>query len=365
MLDDDDLDKLDELLANFHKERKIFKDEGIWPTGFNLPRQHALTHYRQLIIEFGTPNGLCSSITESSHIEKVKDPYRRSSRNQPLSEMLTINQHMDQLASARINFTVRGMLDDSLFVGHRDPPPRNGETQSVPDEDDDEAAVDDQNILGETLLARKSGAYFDSGLLCCLLNGKAFKVPNYSKHIDELAEEVNLPMLSEDIACFLYERQHPNLDIPLKEVPIEDCPSFTGKIYVYPSAVSLYHAPSDLSGIAGMHRQCIRSTSSWRGGPERRDCVFVMHDDDLPGFRGMHVAQVRLFFKLKPRQRRGTIYPCALVTWFSVIGNEPCPDTGMWRVKPDFDEDGSRITSVIHLDSILRGALEKTSFLTG
>jgi hypothetical protein len=70
----------------------------------------------------------------------------------------------------------------------------------------------------------------------------------------------------------------------------------------------------------------------------------------------MHVVQVKLLFKLKPKGRRSTAYPCALVTWFSVIGDEPCPDTGMWHVKPDFDENGKRTTSVIHLDSILRGA---------
>jgi hypothetical protein len=75
VLDNDNLDMLDELLAKYHEERKVFQDEDVCPTGFNLPRQHALTHYRQLIIEYGAPNGLCSSITESAHIKKVKEPY--------------------------------------------------------------------------------------------------------------------------------------------------------------------------------------------------------------------------------------------------------------------------------------------------
>ncbi|KIL61333.1 hypothetical protein M378DRAFT_82595, partial [Amanita muscaria Koide BX008] len=50
---------------------------------------------------------------------------------------------------------------------------------------------------------------------------------------------------------------------------------FTGNVYVYPSAVATYCAPSDLSGVGGMFREQIRSTHSWRSGPERRDCVFT------------------------------------------------------------------------------------------
>ncbi|KIK78158.1 hypothetical protein PAXRUDRAFT_164734 [Paxillus rubicundulus Ve08.2h10] len=49
-------------------------------------------------------------------------------------------------------------------------------------------------------------------------------------------------------------------------------------------------------------------------------------------------------------------YPCALVQWFTPIGDEPCSNTGMWMVAPEFDDDGNRFVSVIHLDAILRPA---------
>ncbi|KAK0184237.1 hypothetical protein F5146DRAFT_938858, partial [Armillaria mellea] len=49
-------------------------------------------------------------------------------------------------------------------------------------------------------------------------------------------------------------------------------------------------------------------------------------------------------------------YPYALVTWFSSVSNETCPETGMWIVQPDLDAAGQCIMSVVHLDSILRGA---------
>ena len=64
-----------------------------------------------MIREFGAPNGLCSSITESKHIKAVKIPWRRSNRYKALQQMLYINQRMDKLSAARLDFTRRGMLE--------------------------------------------------------------------------------------------------------------------------------------------------------------------------------------------------------------------------------------------------------------
>ena len=108
-----DLDKLDDALARFHKHRTIFETLGVRPKGISLPRQHALVHYRSLIRLFGAPNGLCTSITESKHIRAVKEPWRQSSRNQPLGQMLVTNQRLDQLAAAETDFMSCGMLDGS------------------------------------------------------------------------------------------------------------------------------------------------------------------------------------------------------------------------------------------------------------
>jgi len=110
VLTDDSLNTLDVMLGRFHHYREIFRTSGVRPDGFSLPRQHALKHYRQHIKNFGAPNGLCSSITESKHIAAVKKPWRRSSRYEALGQMLTINTRNNQLAAARADFTSRGML---------------------------------------------------------------------------------------------------------------------------------------------------------------------------------------------------------------------------------------------------------------
>lgn len=64
--------------------------------------------------------------------------------------------------------------------------------------------------------------------------------------------------------------------------------------------------------------------------------------------QGLDVARVQLFFSFS---YDGVEYPCALVHWFSCVGNSPDDNTGMWVVEPDDDETPP---SIIHLDTIVR-----------
>ena len=114
--DTNSLAALDDALRRFHQHREIFRTSGIRFLGFNLPRQHSLIHYVKLIRAFGAPNGLCSSITESKHIKAVKEPWRRSNRFEALGQMLLINQRLDKLAAARVNFASRGMLNGAYML---------------------------------------------------------------------------------------------------------------------------------------------------------------------------------------------------------------------------------------------------------
>ena len=107
--------ELTDALGRFHQYRAVFVDLGIQPDGISLPRQHSLVHYHAAIRAFGTPNGLCSSITESKHIVAVKEPWRRSNRHKALGQMLLTNQRLDKLAAAYVDFTDRGMLEGTCL----------------------------------------------------------------------------------------------------------------------------------------------------------------------------------------------------------------------------------------------------------
>jgi hypothetical protein len=100
------------LLDQFHELRSCFIDAGV-RTSISLPRQHALLHYITSIPLFGSPNGLCSSITESKHIKAVKEPWRRSSRFRALSQMLCTIVRLEKLTALRQRFLHQGMLTGS------------------------------------------------------------------------------------------------------------------------------------------------------------------------------------------------------------------------------------------------------------
>jgi hypothetical protein len=115
VIDENSLNQIQDALRRFYQFRSIFKDTNV-VNSFSLPRQHSMKHYVDMIQLFGAPNGLCSSITESKHIKAVKEPYRRSNRNQPLGQMLLINQRLEKLAAARSDFAAQGMLNSPILV---------------------------------------------------------------------------------------------------------------------------------------------------------------------------------------------------------------------------------------------------------
>ena len=116
------LEATQEALDKFHHYHDIFKDVGIHED-FNLPWQHSLQHYVHLVQEYGSPNGICSSITENKHIKAVKKPWRQLSRWQAMCQMFINNQCMDKLAAPCTLFKSCGMLkgtclSDTLYQLH-------------------------------------------------------------------------------------------------------------------------------------------------------------------------------------------------------------------------------------------------------
>ncbi|KAL0957220.1 hypothetical protein HGRIS_001034 [Hohenbuehelia grisea] len=295
------LNQLDEVLASFHHYREAFRTTGVRPKGFSLPRQHSLMHYRELIQEFGAPYGVCTSITESRHITAVKRPWRRSNRYNAIGQMLITNQRLDKLVALRASFISRGMLPAS----HDTPATHN-------DEDDDGGPVDEV-VTGAVVLARSPEW-------------------SYPNDLDGLANhlgQAHFPLL---VRRFLFDQLHPKARFGAEALPINALPLVRGTINVFHSALATFYAPSDLSGRCGMYRERIRCTPSWRGTGPRRDCAFILEDDSQPGFQGMSVVRIQLFFSFK---HEGLTYPCALVEWFNKTAQRPDADTGMWIVKPD------------------------------
>lgn len=95
--------------SNAFKRFAIFFIEAGVRIDISLARQHALQHYLRSIMLFGSPNGLCSSITESKHIVAVKEPWRRSNHYKVLVQMLRTTSRLDTLTALHWIYTQKGM----------------------------------------------------------------------------------------------------------------------------------------------------------------------------------------------------------------------------------------------------------------
>ncbi|KAF7293941.1 hypothetical protein MKEN_01457600 [Mycena kentingensis (nom. inval.)] len=335
VVDEDTLRAINDAVDRFHLYRESFRL--VRPDGFSLPRQHSMVHYAPGIQKFGAANGLCTSLTESHHITAIKKPYRRSNHNKPLGQMLLTNQRLDKLAAARVDFVARGMLPSAVpLVPQPPPPPPPPRYDADGDDADGYGGVAGPTCLGEVTLAKS-----------CVR-----KVP---RDVHLLSRHVGQPRLHEHIRRFLFAQLNKDRADQYAHVPLTDCPEFAERVFIYNSARAVFYAPSDVCGIGGMRHERIRATRSWYGGPPRYDCALIEHDPEAAGFRGMHAVRVFLFMKFT---YRGIQYLCALVHWFSAHGDQPCPDTGMWVVKPDWvrgSDQTEPVLAVVHLDALLRG----------
>ena len=177
----------------------------------------------------------------------------------------------------------------------------------------------------------------------------------YPSALSSLATYIEEPRLPSLICTFLHQQfdilDNSNFNSEFDYMP--DLLEMISPVSIFHSALATFYAPSDISGIHGMCCERIHSTPTWCATGPRRDCVFVVENQDKPGFRGMSVVWVRLFFSFR---YEGEEYPCALVEWFKKIGRSPEEQTGMWVVRPESDNNGRRLTSIIHIDTILHGA---------
>ena len=168
-----------------------------------------------------------------------------------------------------------------------------------------------------------------------------------------VAQRVDLDTLADDIGQpDFHHHLHRFIQDQLESDTSTSSPFFymPDRIYVYSSAITTFYTPSDLCGTGGMCSKHMHAVTSWRYGTPRYDCVFVNTDKQEWGMHGLSITQARLFFSVTVNHIN---YPCALVHWYSWLGESPDENTGMWIVEPDTLDDGSPWIAVIHLDTII------------
>lgn len=164
---------------------------------------------------------------------------------------------------------------------------------------------------------------------------------SYPCNLDELSDYIGKPDLHYMTQDCIATQLH---------TALEDVYQITSLISVFHSVLTVFHSPSDPSGIHGMQHERIHSTPLWRGCGPQHDTAFIVEDDEKPGIRGMSIVRVLLFFSFN---LDGIHYPCALVEWFKRVRCDAI--TGMWIVCPE-PTHTRRDKSVLHLDAFLHAA---------
>lgn len=151
------------------------------------------------------------------------------------------------------------------------------------------------------------------------------------------------------IQQFLYNQLYPDSKIPSSQLEITVYPDFNGRISIFYCASATFHAPSDISGVNGMHHEFIQATPSWRQGAPQYDCIYINSAGESEGMPGLEITRVMAFFAIVHDEVE---YQCALVHGFSHEGTKPNDVTGLWVMEPESDGDGNPSLDIVHLDSI-------------
>ncbi|KAH9900044.1 hypothetical protein C8Q73DRAFT_743854 [Cubamyces lactineus] len=312
------LDAMDVALARFRQLRIVFVETG-----------HALLHYTRMIKLFGSSNGVCTSISESKHIVAVKRPWRASSWNKPLIQILVRNTRLSKLAALRVELGRCGLLHGDVVshalrhIGQAPPEDEQALEEALFAEEQDIADADSPRIESHVHLSSRIAQ---------------------QGRVNTIAQDLQVAGLHAMIRHFLREQLYPGIDNPNEVAPLDICPwvPYSLHVSVHRIATATFFAPSELCGPGGMHSEAIRCTPQWRQEGPRYDTVFVQLSDD-PGMYGMGIARVRAFLSFT---YNFVLYQCALVEWFELVGDEPDPVTGMWIVEPDIED--------VSVDSIVR-----------
>ena len=90
----------------------------------------------------------------------------------------------------------------------------------------------------------------DSTLLCCTACKLLSNLNALTHHI----QQPNLPLLTQ---CFLHYQLQNNPDVDPNTDHVQSPNLSNCLVSVFCSAIATFYAPSDLSGLGGMHSECI------------------------------------------------------------------------------------------------------------
>ncbi|KAG1896853.1 uncharacterized protein F5891DRAFT_983081 [Suillus fuscotomentosus] len=231
----------------------------------------------------------------TKHIKAVKEPWRCSSHYKALSQMLVTNQHLDKLAASCIDFKSHWMLNGTCLSEMLRALKRL-RLNSMPDANQPDQPNENNITLLPDLDITTQGDNEE---------GEIIGGPTLVQAHVQLAKTIHKPNTN---THELYPTYLQNSISPISTTSSAD-----------------FYLNNNHSGIGGMRREHIHACPVWRNEAPRYDCVFVNTDADVEGM-GVHL--------------------------FDKADNGPDEDTGMWIIKPLYNDGHSPLIGIIHVDAI-------------
>ncbi|KAJ3925403.1 MAG: hypothetical protein NXY57DRAFT_1051695 [Lentinula lateritia] len=293
---DESLTMVETSLSTFHANKDIFIELGA-REHFNFPKIHYLCHFVPGFKLFGTSDNYNTETTERLHIDFTKDAYRASNRkDESLQDMQCSLTHV------LTKFPTRKMVSFSKLM------------QIKPDQ-------------------QGYGALnFEYAL-------KMFIV----QHSDP--QSTNIGQI-EDMTTFL--------SLPFQSVPVWHRIKFRNEDLYGTKTLDVVAAHPRRYNSHGQITQIFQFDAALIQVQPKVDA------SNLDFLQGLQVGRIRVIFSI-PSQHlarlilpKGIVLPThlAYVEWFTKFSQKPEPHSGLYRVKPLFNRDGSRAASVISVEMI-------------
>ena len=138
------------------------------------------------------------------------------------------------------------------------------------DEDDDGGPSDGDRVLADVRLARTAGMLTKLKLI--FIDQISLLECKYPSDVDGLGLHIHEPSFSGLLRVFLNNQvgsDGSDMDTSDEDGDILD---HISPISVFHSAIALFYALSDPSGLCGMRHECIRSIPSWQSSGPHHDC---------------------------------------------------------------------------------------------
>jgi hypothetical protein len=296
-LDEDDLDRLEDDLEEFHGAKGIFRVRRIHESRYRfngIAKLHMLRHYPHQIREFGTPDGYSTEGPERLHIDLVKVPYRTTNGVNPEPQMVLHLQRLEALSMRRAELEREGVLPEKRrrYIPARGEP-LNEANYAAAEEDGDEEGIG--NIEGRDMYGNDANNDIsdwvegNDGLLTCIKERSAYqpkpriRIAKRPTHSNVLASTITTQHRAPGFipaVCEYLEPISANLAFSINA---------NVRFGVY-SRFSLLHEPLPFSPLEGGKTDLVRASPARRnrhGLITRAACFDTVLLEDRPNFEGL------------------------------------------------------------------------------